>query len=375
MVRLTAIALALATTLAATPPAQHLQRHARPISNTTRPVHDHAHQHQHGGGHPHGGHPHSRGAWLFVLATLLALPMCMSTGAAARAICGPLRGTAAPSEADSAEMETLRSDEDSSAQRALQSCFPYLPDLIKYAPAAGVVVAFLVINSSLSLLNRWALGLHGLRFPLLLTASHMIFGSALLSPLMLLHDGYYARHREEVCGRGKALAAIGLMNAAQISLNNWSLVYIELAINQVVRSMGPVLVAIIGIGVEGKVPTRRELGCLAVLTIGVALTLQISWFLLSLTDPMGTPNPFVGSLLQSGGEMVDEREARRAAVDVEYAAMLRQAVESGEAPPPCATREIGDPLGGCRGADPEYARTRDLDADRAWINGPPARDP
>ena len=276
MVRLTAIALALATTLAATPPAQHLQRHARPISNTTRPVHDHAHQHQHGGGHQHGGHPHSRGAWLFVLATLLALPMCMGTGAAARAICGPLRGTAAPSAADSAEMENLRSDEDSSAQRALQSCFPYLPDLIKYAPAAGVVVAFLVINSSLSLLNRWALGLHGLRFPLLLTASHMIFGSALLSPLMLLHDGYYARHREEVCGRGKALAAIGLMNAAQISLNNWSLVYIELAINQVVRSMGPVLVAIIGIGVEGKVPTRRELGCLSVLTIGVALTLYQS---------------------------------------------------------------------------------------------------
>lgn len=122
-------------------------------------------------------------------------------------------------------------------------------------------------------------------------------------------------------------------------------------------------------------PTGSRSLTLKDVAIGVALTLQISWFLLSLTDPMGTPNPFVGSLLQSGGEMVDEREARRAAVDVEYAAMLRQAVESGEAPPPCATREIGDPLGGCRGADPEYARTRDLDADRAWINGPPARDP
>ena len=109
--------------------------------------------------------------------------------------------------------------------------------------------------------------------------------------------------------------------------------------------------------------------------IGIALTLQLSWFFLSLTDPMGAPNPFLGALLQSGGEMVDDREARRAAVDAEYAAMLRQAVESGEAPPPCATREIGDPLGGCRGADPEYARTRGLDADFAWNNGPPAREP
>lgn len=265
--RLIACALLLATALAATPPSQHLKRHEKAISNATRPVHDHTHwqdqQHQHGG--------HQRQAWLFVLATLLALPVCMGTAAVARSFCcGPLCGTARA--ADSAEMETLRSDEESSASRALQSCFPYVPSVMKYASAAGVVVAFLVLNSSLSLLNRWALGLYGLRFPLLLTASHMIFGSALLSPLMLLHDGYYARHREEVCGRGAALAAIGLMNAAQIALNNWSLVHIELSMNQVIRSMGPVLVAIIGIGVEGKVPTRRELGCLVVLTIGVALT-------------------------------------------------------------------------------------------------------
>ena len=52
-------------------------------------------------------------------------------------------------------------------------------------------------------------------------------------------------------------------------------------------------------------------------------------------------------------------------------AMLRNAVESGEAPPPCATLKLGDPQGGC-GADPEFARTRGLDANRGWISGPPA---
>ena len=274
--RLTACALAaLVTTLAATPQSEHLQRHEHAISNSTRPAHNHTHmqhQRQHQpGGHSHSGHQHSRNAWLFVLATLLALPVCLGTAATARSICcGPLCSTT--SAADATEMETLRSDEDSSARRAIQSCFPYLPGIMKYASAAGVVVAFLVLNSSLSLLNRWALGLHGLHFPLLLTASHMIFGSAMLSPLMLLHEGYYTRHREEVCGRGTALAAIGLMNAAQIAFNNWSLVHIELSMNQVIRSMGPVLVAIIGVGVEGKVPTRRELGCLVALTVGVMLT-------------------------------------------------------------------------------------------------------
>ncbi len=59
--------------------------------------------------------------------------------------------------------------------------------------------------------------------------------------------------------------------------------------------------------------------------------------------------------------------------------MLRAAVENGEAPPTCATRPLGDPLGGCGGAagaelpsvgDSEFARTRGLDASRAWITGP-----
>ena len=45
---------------------------------------------------------------------------------------------------------------------------------------------YLGLNSMLNLMNRWALGLHGLRFPLFMTACHMIFGSCALSPLMFL---------------------------------------------------------------------------------------------------------------------------------------------------------------------------------------------
>lgn len=41
------------------------------------------------------------------------------------------------------------------------------------APAALLVVpCFFVLNSSLNMLNRWALGIAGFRFPLLLTACH-----------------------------------------------------------------------------------------------------------------------------------------------------------------------------------------------------------
>ena len=125
-------------------------------------------------------------------------------------------------------------------------------------------------------------------------------------------------------------------------------------------------------------PTGSASLTLKDVAIGIALALQICWFLLSLTDPMGTPNPILNAALSSGGEMVDQMEGRRAAESDEYAAMLRQAVESGDAPPTCATRKLDDPEGGCSGSDGrasglgfgELTRTQGLDANRAWITGP-----
>jgi hypothetical protein len=83
--------------------------------------------------------------------------------------------------------------------------------------------------------------------------------------------------------------------------------------------------------------------------------------------------------------MVDQLESKRAAQSAEYQAMLQQAVQSGEAPPLCATQPLGErgcaseaAAGGLVGgeearpasADPELKRTRGLDASRGWISGP-----
>lgn len=126
--------------------------------------------------------------------------------------------------------------------------------------------------------------------------------------------------------------------------------------------------------VEGGTGSLLPTGSRAVtpkdVAISIALALQIAWFFVSLTDPLGTPNPMMNAALTSGGEYVDAREARRAAESAEYANMLREAVANGEAPPLCATAKLGDPDGGCA-PDAEFARTRGLDADRAFITGPP----
>lgn len=131
-------------------------------------------------------------------------------------------------------------------------------------------------------------------------------------------------------------------------------------------------------------PTGANSVTLKDVAIGIAFVFQVAWFLLSLTDPVGAPNPILSAALTAGGNMVDEREGRRAAASAEYEAMLREAERSGEAPPRCATRKLGDPLGGCApdgvgdapllgapgGEDLEFTRTRGLDASRGWISGP-----
>ena len=114
-------------------------------------------------------------------------------------------------------------------------------------------------------------------------------------------------------------------------------------------------------------PTGSRTPTLKDVAIGSVLVLQIGWFLLSLTDPIGAPNPLLEAVLTSGGEMVDRMEEEKAAASEEYAAMLRAARE--EAVPACAIEPLTSDSGGCATADPEFVRTRGLDSNRGWISG------
>lgn len=137
---------------------------------------------------------------------------------------------------------------------------------------AFIVVCFLSLNSALSLLNRWALGVHGFRFPLAMTALHMLFGSFALSPLMLLRPQYSDAHREIVGQHGRTLSLIGALNALQIAANNASLQSIELSLNQVIRAFGPVIVAVLAAGIEGKRTSAPQAAALVAVSVGVVCT-------------------------------------------------------------------------------------------------------
>jgi len=137
--------------------------------------------------------------------------------------------------------------------------------------AIFIIFAYLGLNSFLNLLNRWALGLYGLRFPLIMTASHMIFGSCALSPLMFMKDEYNSRHASVVQNDWKGLTTIAVMNGFQIACNNASLTVMELSMNQIIRASIPVMVALLAVCIEQKVPSKGEVVCLFIISAGVML--------------------------------------------------------------------------------------------------------
>jgi len=158
-----------------------------------------------------------------------------------------------------------------------------------------IIFAYLGLNSFLNLLNRWALGLYGLRFPLIMTSCHMIFGCMALSPMMILNETYAARHASVLRNDWKGLLTIAIMNGFQIACNNASLTVMELSMNQVIRAAIPVLVALLAVCIENKVPSKGEVASLIVISMGVMLAVWEE----SRNATLGITLTIISSVMQS----------------------------------------------------------------------------
>eukprot|EP00322_Chrysochromulina_rotalis_P014179 CAMPEP_0115847986 /NCGR_PEP_ID=MMETSP0287-20121206/10678_1 /TAXON_ID=412157 /ORGANISM="Chrysochromulina rotalis, Strain UIO044" /LENGTH=430 /DNA_ID=CAMNT_0003301863 /DNA_START=67 /DNA_END=1360 /DNA_ORIENTATION=- len=161
--------------------------------------------------------------------------------------------------------------------------------------AVFIISMYLFLNSALNLLNRWALGIYGLNFPLIMTSCHMIFGACALSPMMMLQDHYNSRHAGVLANDWKGLTAIAIMNGFQIACNNASLTVMELSMNQIIRASIPVLVAILAVCIEAKVPSKGEMVCLFVISLGVMLAVWEE----SRNSMLGIILTFVSTIMQS----------------------------------------------------------------------------
>ena len=135
----------------------------------------------------------------------------------------------------------------------------------------ATIIAFLVLNTTLNMLNRWVLGVYKFKFPIFLTMSHLAIGFCILAPVMALPT-FRPLHQPTIRRQGRGIAAVGFFKVMNIVLNNASLVYITLSLNQIIRSAIPVITAGVGVFVENKIPTGPELSSLLLLTSGVVLS-------------------------------------------------------------------------------------------------------
>ena len=96
-----------------------------------------------------------------------------------------------------------------------------------------LILLYLCLNSTLNIMNRWALGIYGFTFPILLTICHMMFAFVVLLPVMAANTKL--QHKATLKRQYKGLICIGVFMALNVSLNNLSLVQISLSLNQVIR--------------------------------------------------------------------------------------------------------------------------------------------
>ena len=149
----------------------------------------------------------------------------------------------------------------------------------KTASMVLLIAVYLLLNTSLNLLNKWTLGHYGMAFPLTLTSAHMSFSFLVLAPFALrVPMETHVRTWEK---QWKGLVCIGSFLALNIALNNISLIDISLSLNQVIRSSIPVVTCLLAIVVEGKVPGEREGWSLVMLTVGVMIAVWQVRFVIS----------------------------------------------------------------------------------------------
>lgn len=130
-------------------------------------------------------------------------------------------------------------------------------------------VLYTALNAVLNFTNRNVLGKTGFTFPVTLTAAHMLLGTAILLPIGLMQTPA-VEHKRLLHAYWKELAFVGAMSVIQISLNNASLVHIELSMNQVVRALLPIMVSVIQT-CQGVLQPFGHLLVLALVSVGVTM--------------------------------------------------------------------------------------------------------
>jgi drug/metabolite transporter (DMT)-like permease len=136
----------------------------------------------------------------------------------------------------------------------------------------AIIILYLALNISINLLNKFIISRTGFAFPLAISIAHVSFTIVALLPMMLTRDSL-ASHAETLRKNTLGLLVIGASFSVNIALNNISLTIISLSLNQMIRSSIPLVTATYSVFIDRTIPTRREVGALLAITLGLCAVL------------------------------------------------------------------------------------------------------
>mmetsp|Transcript_10524 Transcript_10524/g.20207 ORF Transcript_10524/g.20207 Transcript_10524/m.20207 type:complete len:358 (-) Transcript_10524:206-1279(-) len=142
---------------------------------------------------------------------------------------------------------------------------------------AGVLlIMYFGMNLVFNIYNKWLFS-GPLPAPVFVTATHQAFcflGAAMAA--MLAPESWYKRTPLEGSAMWSKLMIIPFGFCLNIGLNNISLLFCTLALNQLIRSFSPVAVAIASYFIEGRTYSYPKQATLALLVLGICLGVSSS---------------------------------------------------------------------------------------------------
>ena len=157
---------------------------------------------------------------------------------------------------------------DASPPRRRPGYWPSADDLRVFA----IIVVEMSLSIGLNFYNSYLLKhVPGFNFPLIYTAVHMLTSfvgaSVLISCFGAATVGW-----SELRAHLPQVVLLALLRGASITTNNWSLQYIDLTLNKVIKASAPVFTVLLSVLVERKRYSWLKLTALGALAAGTALS-------------------------------------------------------------------------------------------------------
>lgn len=135
-----------------------------------------------------------------------------------------------------------------------------------------IILSEMILSIGLNFYNAYLLKhVPGFVFPVIYTTVHMI--TSFLGSAILIYCCKAAKVSWPQAWQYAAqIVVLALLRGASITTNNWSLRYINLALNKVIKASAPIFTVLLSIFLEGKRYSAAKIGTLFVLAVGTMLS-------------------------------------------------------------------------------------------------------